>query len=40
MREFRRASDEFRSTIETNLKINELDPLPDPSARASTSADP
>jgi TatA/E family protein of Tat protein translocase len=30
MREFRRASDEFRSTIETNLKINELDPLPDP----------
>ena len=27
MREFRRASDEFRSTIETNLKINELDPL-------------
>ena len=30
MREFRRASDEFRSTIETNLRINELDPLPDP----------
>ena len=30
MREFRRASDEFRSTIETNLKINEVDPLPDP----------
>ena len=28
MREFRRASDEFRSTIETNLKINELDPAP------------
>jgi hypothetical protein len=26
MREFRRASDEFRSTIETNLKINEPDP--------------
>jgi Tat protein translocase TatB subunit len=25
MREFRRASDEFRSTIETNLKINEVD---------------
>ncbi len=39
MREFRRASDEFRSTIETNLKINELDPLPDPTP-ASTSADP
>src|SRR5688572_33098743 len=39
MREFRRASDEFRSTIETNLKINELDPLPDPTPAASTSAD-
>jgi sec-independent protein translocase protein TatA len=38
MREFRRASDEFRSTIETNLKINELDPLPDPTP-VSTSAD-
>jgi len=31
MREFRRASDEFRSTIETNLQINEPDPLPTPS---------
>lgn len=30
MREFRRASDEFRSTIETNLRINEPDPLPEP----------
>jgi sec-independent protein translocase protein TatA len=30
MREFRRASDEFRSTIETNLQINEPDPLPTP----------
>jgi len=30
MREFRKASDEFRSTIETNLKINEVDPLPEP----------
>ena len=28
MREFRRASDEFRSTIETNLQINAVDPLP------------
>lgn len=28
MREFRRASDEFRSTLETNLQINEPDPLP------------
>ena len=30
MREFRRASDEFRSTIETNLQINEPDPPPAP----------
>ncbi len=28
MREFRRASDEFRSTIETNLQIHEIDPPP------------
>src|SRR5262249_5897524 len=28
MREFRRASDEFRSTIETNLQIHEVDPPP------------
>ncbi len=28
MREFKRASDEFRSTIETNLQIHETDPLP------------
>lgn len=28
MREFRRASDEFRSTVETNLHINDLDPPP------------
>lgn len=33
MREFRRASDEFRSTIETNLKINEPDPVPEPAAQ-------
>jgi sec-independent protein translocase protein TatA len=26
MREFKRASDEFRATIETNLEINEPDP--------------
>jgi TatA/E family protein of Tat protein translocase len=36
MREFRRASDEFRSTIETNLKINELDPIPDPAPATPT----
>jgi len=28
MREFRRASDEFRSTVETNLHINDPDPVP------------
>lgn len=28
MREFRRASDEFRSTVETNLHISEPDALP------------
>ena len=28
MREFRRASDEFRTTVETNLHINDLDPPP------------
>jgi TatA/E family protein of Tat protein translocase len=28
MREFRRASDEFRSTVETNLHINDIDPPP------------
>ena len=27
MREFRRASDEFRSTVETNLHINDPDPV-------------
>lgn len=37
MREFRRASDEFRSTIETNLKINEIDPVPDPTPLATPS---
>jgi sec-independent protein translocase protein TatA len=42
MREFRRASDEFRSTIETNLQINEPDPLPsalpEPAATESAQA--
>src|SRR5262247_11746 len=27
MREFRRASDEFRSTVETNLHINDPEPV-------------
>ncbi|HXJ84393.1 MAG TPA: twin-arginine translocase TatA/TatE family subunit [Candidatus Methylomirabilis sp.] len=39
MREFRRASDEFRSTIETNLQINEPDPIPTPASEP-VSADP
>jgi Tat protein translocase TatB subunit len=30
MREFRRASDEFRSTVETNLHINDPDPVREP----------
>jgi TatA/E family protein of Tat protein translocase len=30
LREFRRASDEFRSTVETNLHINDVDPPPAP----------
>jgi TatA/E family protein of Tat protein translocase len=45
MREFRRASDEFRSTVETNLQMNEFDPIPpsttsasDPIAEPSTGA--
>jgi Tat protein translocase TatB subunit len=38
MREFRRASDEFRSTVETNLKINELDPVIAPTSYGETPA--
>lgn len=30
LREFRRASEEFRSTVETNLHLNDPDPLPPP----------
>jgi TatA/E family protein of Tat protein translocase len=30
LREFRRASDEFRSTVETNLHINDPEPIPSP----------
>ncbi len=37
MREFRRASDEFRSTVETNLHINDPDGLND---RAQVTATP
>ena len=32
MREFRRASDEFRQTVETNLHVNDLDPVIQPPA--------
>jgi TatA/E family protein of Tat protein translocase len=32
MREFRRASDEFRSTVETNLHINDPEPFMPPPA--------
>jgi TatA/E family protein of Tat protein translocase len=39
MREFRRASDEFRSTVETNLHINDPDPIVPP-ATVSTSTEP
>ena len=38
MREFRRASDEFRSTLETNLQLNEPDPVP--SSPESTVTEP
>src|SRR5207248_1991387 len=40
MREFRRASDEFRSTVETNLKIHEdLEPVitPTPTETSTTA---
>ncbi len=37
LREFRRASDEFRSTVETNLNLNVLDDSP---RSAVTSVDP
>jgi TatA/E family protein of Tat protein translocase len=30
MREFRRASDEFRQTVETNLNLNDVDPVSAP----------
>ena len=40
MREFRRASDEFRSTVETNLHINDPDPPPPETAPTTTAAEP
>src|SRR5207244_1517464 len=39
MREFRRASDEFRSTVETNLQLNEPDPIPPAPSTTDSSAE-
>lgn len=39
MREFRRASDEFRSTVESNLHINDPDPLPTADTGATTASE-
>jgi TatA/E family protein of Tat protein translocase len=39
LREFRRASDEFRSTVETNLNMNEPDPPPPVTSSASAPTD-
>src|SRR5438128_12080437 len=36
MREFRRASDEFRQTVETNLNLNDVDPVGAPSSAPSS----
>src|SRR5881409_3807432 len=38
MREFRRASDEFRSTVETNLHINDPEPFRAPPAPVSSES--
>src|SRR5262245_59805390 len=40
MREFRRASDEFRSTVETNLHINDPDPYPSMATEAAPVSEP
>src|SRR3989442_8520690 len=40
LREFRRASDEFRSTVETNLHINEPDPPPAVSESQPATSEP
>lgn len=39
-REFRRASEEFRSTIETNLQMNEPEPAPAPAEPAAVEPSP
>ncbi|HXL45460.1 MAG TPA: twin-arginine translocase TatA/TatE family subunit [Candidatus Binatia bacterium] len=38
LREFRRASDEFRSTVETNLHLNDPDPIIPPASAPVESA--
>jgi TatA/E family protein of Tat protein translocase len=40
MREFRRASDEFRQTVETNLHINDTEPVIQPPAVEAPAAVP
>src|SRR5262245_53626525 len=40
LREFRRASDEFRSTVETNLHINDPDPIIAPTPPIDTAPAP
>jgi sec-independent protein translocase protein TatB len=40
MREFRRASDEFRSTVESNLHINDFDLTPAPEPAPVAAAEP
>jgi TatA/E family protein of Tat protein translocase len=37
MREFRRASDEFRSTVESNLNLNDTEPYAPPASTVATS---
>ena len=37
MREFRKASDEFRQTVETNLHIHDIEPVLPPPATTETS---
>ena len=37
LREFRRASDEFRTTVETNLNFHDVDPPPAPTATAAVT---
>jgi len=39
MREFRRATEEFRSTVETNLHINDPDPAPAPASAEAVAAE-